>query len=133
MKVKFLKYCPWTFHLTRQLPSPQKFQKGNIVDVADIEGASMVKTGYAKEISEEEADTKSDDIELVEAKGSDGKNVSVERLVDLYNRLAYVKLRKICQDEKLPQGNNPTKDKLIEVIIAHKKIHDISYLESLDE
>jgi len=48
MKVKFLKYCPWSYRLTRGILT--RHNEGDIASVPDIEGRAMVVAEYAKQV-----------------------------------------------------------------------------------
>ena len=48
MKVIFKKNTPWCFSLTKRLPRPVNFRKGDVEEIADIEATSMIKAGYAE-------------------------------------------------------------------------------------
>lgn len=48
MKVRFLKYCPWSYRITRgQL---KKHLEDSFATVPDVEGDEMVGAGYAVEV-----------------------------------------------------------------------------------
>ena len=115
-KVKFLKYCPWSFSLTKQLSRPVEFKEGDIEAVDDIEAESMIANGYAVEVKNAKPKI---------------KTKPTARFHLYKNKFSLVELKGFCKKNNIPIKTNQhrTIPTIIDFILEYEEEHGEFKLE----